>query len=173
MSGSILLNPGDRPFDLVEFTPGTKTREQYILSGGVGFLLTKKLTGGLRIDYEADNYAKRKDLRHSNTMMDLNLSAGFVYRFAAVELGANYLYRKNTERVLCEQIGTTRRELRYVFQQRRVVRREGSVDGQRYASERTGDLGSADEGFRAGRCATDRFPEQGIPFFQRVHLPVP
>ena len=107
MSGSILLNPGDRPFDLVEFTPGTKTREQYILSGGVGFLLTKKLTGGLRIDYEADNYAKRKDLRHSNTMMDLNLSAGFVYRFAAVELGANYLYRKNTERVLCEQIGTT------------------------------------------------------------------
>ena len=60
MSGSILLNPGDRPFDLVEFTPGTKTREQYILSGGVGFLLTKKLTGGLRIDYEADNYAKRK-----------------------------------------------------------------------------------------------------------------
>ena len=40
-------------------------------------------------------------------MMDLNLSAGFVYRFAAVELGANSLYRKNTERVLCEQIRTT------------------------------------------------------------------
>ena len=46
--GSILLNPGDRPFDLVEFTPGTKTREQYILSGGGGLLLTKKLTGSLR-----------------------------------------------------------------------------------------------------------------------------
>lgn len=106
MSGSIFVNPGEHPFDLVEFTPGAKTMERYRLDGGAGFAITQHLNGGIRFDYEADNYAKRKDLRHKNTRMDFNLSAGLMARWGIADLGANYLYRKNTEKIACEQIGT-------------------------------------------------------------------
>jgi hypothetical protein len=107
MSGSMLMNPYEYPFDILEFTPGRKTGEKYIFSGGVGLKLSEKLNAGLSADYETDNYAKRKDLRHKNTRMDMDLSAGVNYALGQFVVGLNYTYGKHSERVEGQVIGTT------------------------------------------------------------------
>lgn len=89
------------PFDIVEDSlgnEGDKHRDVYQLTGGFGVDVYHGLSIGTRLDYTAANYAKYKDLRHKNKLMDLQLSVGFytpLGRWGAV--GANYLYHRNTE----------------------------------------------------------------------------
>lgn len=101
MTGSIWVDPYDAPFDMVEYTDanaGEKNREDYKVAAGVGYDLAKNLRIGARADYTATNYAKRKDLRHANTKLDMELSLGLTYTFADYcTVGANYLYARNIE----------------------------------------------------------------------------
>ena len=86
MCGSMFTEPGYYPVDILEFTPGRKIREDYTFTGGVSAVLGRRWTGGLRVEFEAQNYAKRKDLRHKNTRLDFEFSPGVMYhagRFAA------------------------------------------------------------------------------------------
>jgi len=104
MAGSAFtLFPIHRPFDLVEdslMNTGDKHQDTYRLSGGVGSMVCKGLSIGARFDYTAANYAKYKDLRHQNKLMDLRLTAGVYVPFAPWgALGANYLYHRNTESI--------------------------------------------------------------------------
>ena len=108
MTGSAFINPTRKPFDIVEdslVNAGTKHRDTYRLSGGVGTTVTDGFAIGLRLDYTAANYAKYKDLRHKNKLMDLVFSAGFTLTphlsplTSHLTLGANYFYHRQTESV--------------------------------------------------------------------------
>ena len=102
MTGSVFMQ-NRLPFDIMEQTEensGKKHRDTYRLSGAVGVDLWRGYSIGARIDYTAANYAKYKDLRHSNKLMDLTLSAGATAPIASwLTLGANYLYHRTTESV--------------------------------------------------------------------------
>ena len=102
MTGSVFMK--DRlPFDIVEQTEensGKKHRDVYQLSGAVGVDLWKGYSIGARVDYKAANYAKYKDLRHSNKLMNLLLSVGVTAPVGTwLSIGANYLYHRQTESV--------------------------------------------------------------------------
>ena len=107
MSGSMFLNPNYYPVDILEFTPGRKIRETYDLGGVVAADFNARWTGGLRIDFKAENYAKRKDLRHQNRALDLKVMPSVSYHVGQWRLGASYLYMKNSERVSAKEVGTS------------------------------------------------------------------
>jgi hypothetical protein len=114
MGGSAFIHPYDSPFDIVEYTDttrGTKNLETYHLTGAVSTDITRRLTVGGKIDYTAANYAKQKDLRHKNRLLDMSVTAGVAYRAgSAVEIGANYYYRRSVEGVEFKTYGTTDRQ---------------------------------------------------------------
>ena len=91
MCGSMFTEPGYYPVDILEFTPGRKVREDYTFTGGVSAVLGNRWTGGLRVEFEARNYAKRKDLRHKNTRLDFEFSPGVMYHAGRFAVGAVYI----------------------------------------------------------------------------------
>ena len=103
MTGSVFLQ--DRlPFDIVEDSltnKGHKHCDSYHLTGGFSYSLTRSLALGLRADYTAANYAKYKDLRHKNKLMNLDVTAGLLSTLHAplstVHLGLDYTYHRRTE----------------------------------------------------------------------------
>jgi hypothetical protein len=110
MGGSAFINPARTPFDIVEDADSTRSKknlESYNLTGAVSVDVYKGLTLGAKLDYKAANYAKFKDLRHENKLLDMSLTAGLSYRLGhVVELGANYYYRRSTEGIVFEIDGT-------------------------------------------------------------------
>ena len=112
MTGSVFM--GDHlPFDIVEQTAdntGRKHRDTYRLQGAVGVDLWRGYSVGARIHYQAANYAKYKDLRHSNKLMQLQLSVGATAPLTPwLTVGANYLYHRQTESVTYQTYGKTDR----------------------------------------------------------------
>ncbi len=101
MTGSAFIHPTRKPFDIVEDSlsnPGRKHRDTYRLTGAVGVDVYKGIGIGARLDYTAANYAKYKDLRHRNKLMELEASAGVYAPLTAwLCLGANYTYHRSTE----------------------------------------------------------------------------
>ena len=101
LSGSAFIAPDGKPFNLVEDSltnEGKKHRDTYRLSGGVGVDIYQGISLGARVDYTAANYAKYKDLRHKNKLMDLLLTAGVYAPLTAwMNMGADYQYHRNTE----------------------------------------------------------------------------
>lgn len=114
MSGSVFISPEYTPFDIVEMdksNAGTKRREWYSLSGKAGYSLNSRFSLGASFEYAVENYAKFKDLRHQNSMMDLNLSLGGKYKITDnVTLGSAYVYRRNIQRVSFNIYGNTDRQ---------------------------------------------------------------
>lgn len=108
MTGSVFMTE-HLPFDIVEQTEentGKKHRDTYQLSGAVGVDLWRGYSIGARVDYEAANYAKYKDLRHSNKLMDLQVSIGTTAPVTSwLTIGANYLYHRTTESVSFQTYG--------------------------------------------------------------------
>jgi hypothetical protein len=101
MAGSAFIDPTNKPFDIVEDSvtnKGRKHRDTYQLTGAIGVELWKGYSIGARLDYTSANYAKYKDLRHSNKLMDLKLSIGVTgHILTPLTIGANYQYHRNTE----------------------------------------------------------------------------
>ena len=105
MTGSIFMQ--DRlPFDIVEDSltnKGRKHRDTYHLTGGCGYDIYKGFSIGLKANYTAANYAKYKDLRHKNKLMDLKLTVGLFAPFTIQRLtfnvSADYSYLRRTESV--------------------------------------------------------------------------
>ncbi|WP_346693105.1 DUF6850 family outer membrane beta-barrel protein [uncultured Alistipes sp.] len=112
MSGSYFIDPTQTPFDLVEFTdenPGDKQLETYRVAGSVGVAATRRLAVGVRFDYATANYAKRRDLRHVNSLMDMTVSPGILFRTGRFALGVNYTYRRRIESLMLNVYGKTDR----------------------------------------------------------------
>lgn len=113
MGASAWIAPDFAPFDLVEYTDttrGEKSMESYQLAGATAIDLTKKLSFGGKVEYQSANYVKKKDLRHLNMLMDLNLSLGVLYQLGSrAEVGLNYNYRKRVEETNFDTYGNTDR----------------------------------------------------------------
>ena len=111
MAGSAFINPERKPFDLVEDSltnEGTKHRDTYTLTGGVGCCVTDGFSVGVKMDYTAANMAKYKDLRHQNKLMDLQLSASIYTDITSwFSLGAYYMHHRNTESIIFGKYGTS------------------------------------------------------------------
>jgi len=103
MTGSVFLQ--DRlPFDIVEDSltnKGHKHCDSYHLTGGFSYSLSPALALGLKADYTAANYAKYKDLRHKNKLMNLDVTVGLLSTFncqlSTINLGLDYTYHRRTE----------------------------------------------------------------------------
>ncbi len=111
MGGSVFINPYYNAFDIVEWadsTRGEKNLERYHLVGAVGIRLYQGLSLGGKVDYQAANYAKYKDLRHTNKLLDMSCTLGLGYAFGSVvELGVSYLYGRSTEGITFKRYGNT------------------------------------------------------------------
>ena len=106
MCGSMLMNPGYYPVDVLEFTPGRKTLQTYSFDGRISYDISDRWSIGAGIDFISANMAKRKDLRHSNWMLDLTVAPGVTYKRDGLTIGASPVFRKTSEAVDAEQIGT-------------------------------------------------------------------
>ena len=108
MCGSMFITPGIYPVDVLEFTPGRKTLQSYAFDGGISVDLSDSWRIGAKMDYRSSNLSKRKDLRHTNYRLDMTVAPGIQYRFAggATSVGLNYIFRKDSETVSAEQVGT-------------------------------------------------------------------
>ena len=105
MTGSVFMQQR-LPFDIVEDSltnSGRKHRDTYQLAGAFSYSFSPALSIGLRMNYTAGNYAKYKDLRHKNKLMDMKLTAGFLSTFnlqhSTFNIGADYAYLRRTESV--------------------------------------------------------------------------
>lgn len=103
MAGSIFISPGRNSFDIVEYSDenqGDKRIETYNLVGAMSADLYKGLIFGAKIDFQAANYAKNKDLRHKNNLLDMFVSTGLNYEISPnINIGANYYYKRRIEGV--------------------------------------------------------------------------
>ncbi len=116
MFTSMFLEPGYFPVDVVELTPGDKTRQTYKLNGGFAANLTDEFVFGVKTDYTAANYAKRKDIRHTNYGMTLRVEP--TLSFITEDYGGisvAYIFRKRTESIDAEQVGAATDQSYYAF----------------------------------------------------------
>lgn len=104
--GSMFLESGRFPIDVVEFTPGRKTYQTYTMSGAVAVDLSGGWTVGAALDFESRNAAKRKDLRYTDYALDLSFSPAVMYSGEGFAAGLALIYDRNTETVSAEQIGS-------------------------------------------------------------------
>lgn len=105
MCGSMFIQPGYFPVDVLEFTPGRKKLQQYSFEGGLSYAVSPSFNIGALMDFNSSNIAKYKDLRHSNYRLDMIVSPGFTYKEDEIVLGVNFTVRKVAETVEPEQIG--------------------------------------------------------------------
>lgn len=106
MAGSMFMQAETYPFDLIEFTKGTKTRQKYSFRGGISVDMGDHWFIGADMRFLSGNYAKLKDLRHTNYRLEMTVSPGVAYKGDNFSFGLNYLFHRNTETVKAEQIGT-------------------------------------------------------------------
>ena len=103
MSGSAFIQSGTAPFDIVEADDANKGRKRldsYHLQGKLGYRATDCFRLGAAIDYTAANYAKHKDLRHKNTLMDMQVSVGANWdALSWMTVGVSYNYHRNNEAI--------------------------------------------------------------------------
>lgn len=107
MCGSMFIKPGFYPVDVLEFTPGRKTLQTYSFDGGISYDIAPSWRIGAVMDFESSNIAKRKDLRHSNWRLDMEVAPGMMYHSGDFAAGVVYLFRKTSETVEAAQVGTS------------------------------------------------------------------
>ncbi len=102
-TGSVLINPFYAPFDIVEPNgdyAGDKLLEEYRLSAALATQLSDRLAIGGEVRYGAANYSKRRDIRHYNTLSDIDVNVSLCYKLSKrAELGVLYNYRKVIENI--------------------------------------------------------------------------
>ncbi|MCM1078905.1 MAG: hypothetical protein NC344_04640 [Bacteroidales bacterium] len=109
MAGSMLFPTAElMPFDIYEVSDdnaGSKQSETFNIAGAIGWDAGRCFAVGAKVDFTAGNYAKHRDLRHSNTLMDLSAKMDFLYK--PWNIGAGFLYRRRTETIEFKTYGTT------------------------------------------------------------------
>ncbi len=105
MCASMFTEPGRYPVDIMEFTQGNKTKQNYSFAGGVSVDVGEAWRVGARIDFSSANYAKLKDLRYTDYALDLMFRPGVQYRRGDFRAGLAAAVARNTETVTAEQVG--------------------------------------------------------------------
>ena len=113
-TGSMLFPTAQlMPFDLVEdddSNAGDKRMERFNIDGAIGVQLTRHMALGAQLNYATGTYAKHRDLRHSNTLMDLDARLNaFLQLPHNSGVGLGLLYRRRTETMRFKTYGTTDR----------------------------------------------------------------
>ncbi len=106
MCGSMFIKPGGYPVDVLEFTPGRKSLQTYSFDGGASYDVAEHWRIGAKMDFEAANIAKRKDLRHTNKRLEMTVAPGFMYHAGDFAIGASYIFDRTSESIKAEQVGT-------------------------------------------------------------------
>lgn len=97
---SMSLEPGYFPVDLLEFTPGTKSRETGRLEAGFVTDLGYEYAAGIKASFQAGYLGKRTDVRHSAFGVDLQVEPTFTYVMDDnMGFAAAYVFRLKTQRV--------------------------------------------------------------------------
>ena len=115
MLTSMFLEPGYFPVDVLEFTPGDKTRQTYKLGGGFATTFAEEFVFGVKADYLSANYAKRKDIRHTTYGMDLQVEPTFAVVSDDIGISVAYVFRKRTETIDAEQVGAATDQSYFAF----------------------------------------------------------
>ncbi len=109
--GSAFYSPETMSFDITFMdidNTGNRKQEKYDLQGALSYKLSKQWAIGTRIDYEAINAARTKDLRHTNKVLSMNASAGATFLASdQLVLGLNYQYKRYIESVVFSIYGTS------------------------------------------------------------------
>lgn len=105
MCAGMFIGPGRYPVDIMEFTPGKKTKQNYSFAGGVSVDLDEAWRVGARVDFSSANYAKLKDLRYTDYALDLLFRPGVQWRRGDYRAGLAAAVARNTETVKAEQVG--------------------------------------------------------------------
>lgn len=114
MAGSMFIPTSElMPFDLVDDSlanAGDKKTELFTATGAIGWEAWRGISLGARVDFSAGTYAKHRDMRHSNTLMDLNARLNALMQLNDdAAIGVGFVYRRRTETMLFETYGTTDR----------------------------------------------------------------
>ncbi|MBR6883805.1 MAG: hypothetical protein IKN06_12675 [Bacteroidales bacterium] len=115
MFTSMFLEPGYIPVDVLEFTPGDKTRQTYRLDGGFLTEFAEGFGAGVKTTYSAANYAKRKDIRHTTYGMSLRVEPTFSFFDESGGGAIAYVFQKMTESIDSEQVGSAADQSYYAF----------------------------------------------------------
>ena len=117
MFTSMFLEPGYFPIDVLEFSPGDKTRQTYSLGGGLMTDFGEEWIVGGRAAYEAANCAKRKDIRHTTYGMTLRAEPTLAVRLGnrGEYLSFSYVFRKKAETIDAEQVGSATDKSYFAF----------------------------------------------------------
>lgn len=115
MMGSMFTTPDFYPVDLLEFTPGPKSRQTYNVGGGMVVTRHARWIPGFALQFEGVNYAKQKDLRHTTYRQVVQLTPSLFYKGDRWRAGATIIFNKNSEFVQAEQIGSATADTYYVF----------------------------------------------------------
>lgn len=100
MLSSMFQEPGYFPMDLLEFTPGMKSRETGRLEAGFVTDLGYEYAAGLKATFQAGYLGKQSNLRHSSFGMDLRVEPTLTYVMDDnMGLAFAYVFRLKTERV--------------------------------------------------------------------------
>lgn len=105
--GSMSARPGYYPVDIYEFTPGRKTRQTYSFFGGITVDLNDSWRLGGKMEFLAENYTKRKDLRHTDFLLDMTVIPSIMWHDGDLALGLSYVFSKNSETITAEELGIT------------------------------------------------------------------
>ena len=115
MCGSMFTDPGLYPIDVLEFTPGAKTLQNYGIGGGMAWKNGSRFIPGCTMRFVGANYSKRKDLRHTTYRQEVDLVPSLIYDGDGFVLGVSGIFGKESEFVQAEQIGSATAESYYAF----------------------------------------------------------
>ncbi len=110
MCGSMFVKQDHYPINVFEFVPGTKTLQKYAFEGGLTYDIAPFWKIGGEMAFTSMNYSKRKDLRHTTYLLDLDVAPSLLYSKGDWQVGASYLFHKNSESVKAQQIGESAEE---------------------------------------------------------------
>ena len=97
---SMFLEPGYFPMDLLEFTPGMKSRETGRLEAGFLTDLGYEYAAGVKATFQAGYQGKQTALRHSSFGMDVRVEPTLTYIMDDnMGLAMAYVFRLKTERL--------------------------------------------------------------------------
>ena len=105
MCGSMSGRPGYYPVDVLEFTPGKKTRQTYHFDGGITADIGGNWRIGGKVCFTSENYTKRKDLRHTDYLLGMTVVPGLMFHEGDFAVGACYIFSKSSETITAEVLG--------------------------------------------------------------------
>ena len=133
--GSVWIDPEHMPFDITETSDSTRgdvSLETYWLNGEVGVDVGHGFGLGAHFGYKTGSGAKKKDPRHTNSLMSADVSLGAIWQRSGLTLGACYQFRRTTEALKFSTVGRTDQIYHYLIDHGAMFGRQETTDGNGY-----------------------------------------